>query len=199
MNIFKFLCFLFSVILFPSVVQSVEISIKEETIHIKGGIEEGDDVKVLAALKRAKNPKLVVLTSEGGNLNTSKAISDLIIDYEIDTHAVGECSSGCTIIFLAGNKRTLERGSKLGFHRSSWSVSSLKEAYESSPEDWNNNIYEFAQWVDAVALEDAFSDLQYLLERGVEPQFAIKTMKAEAGDMWYPRRMEMRKAGLLTQ
>ena len=37
--------------------------------------------------------------------------------------------------------------------------------------------------------------MEYLIERGVEPFFAIKTMKADSKDMWYPRRKELEAAG----
>ena len=42
-----------------------------------------------------------------------------------------------------------------------------------------------------------FRDMEYLIERGVEPLFAIKTMKAESEDMWYPRRKELEAAGVI--
>ena len=41
--------------------------------------------------------------------------------------------------------------------------------------------------------------MEYLIERGVEPLFAIKTMKADSNDMWYPRRKELETAGVIRE
>ena len=41
--------------------------------------------------------------------------------------------------------------------------------------------------------------MEYLIERGVEPLFAIKTMKADNEDMWYPRRKELEAAGVIRE
>ena len=42
-------------------------------------------------------------------------MADLIIDYELDTNVSGTCESACTLVLLAGEKRTLERGSWVNF------------------------------------------------------------------------------------
>ena len=46
---------------------------------------------------------------------------------------------------------------------------------------------------------EVFSDFEYLLERGVNAQFAIRTLKASSDNMWYPRRAELEAAGVLTE
>lgn len=126
-------------------------------------------------------------------------MADLVIDYALDTHVVGMCESACTIILLAGKKRTMERGSRMGYHQSSWDLEHIQKAYEDTPDDWNNNVYEFAIWVDQVAIIESFDNLKYQLERGVDAQFAIKTLQAQSDDMWYPRRKELLEAGVLTE
>ena len=40
-------------------------------------------------------------------------------------------------------------------------------------------------------------DLKYLIERGVDGNFAIKTLTADSDDMWYPRRKELEAAGVV--
>ena len=42
-------------------------------------------------------------------------------------------------------------------------------------------------------------DMEYLLERGVEPSFAIKTLQADPNDMWIPRRKELINAGVIIE
>ena len=41
--------------------------------------------------------------------------------------------------------------------------------------------------------------MKYLIERGVEGNFAIKTLNADSDDMWYPRRKELIAAGVITK
>ncbi len=144
--------------------------------------------------------KVVYLNSWGGDIDTSYEIADLIIDYELDTHAIGVCYSACTTLFLGGRKRTLERGSKLGFHRGWWDPADMKEYYESEKdaEGWET-VYDFASWVYEHAQEAIYLEFQFLLERGVDPFFAIKTIReAPDDDGWYPRRKELLDANFLT-
>jgi hypothetical protein len=48
-------------------------------------------------------------------------------------------------------------------------------------------------------MDDAFTELKLLLERGVDPDFAIKTISAESDEMWYPRRKELIEANVITE
>lgn len=149
-----------------------------------------------------ENPdiKVVYLTSWGGDVETSNEIADLIIDYELDTHAVGICFSGCATLLLGGKERTLERGSKIGFHRSWWDVDALEYYYEENKESegWDS-VFDFAAWVHEDAQEEIYSDFEFLLERGVDPLFSIKTLRADSDDGWYPRRKELLDANFLTK
>ncbi len=145
--------------------------------------------------------KSVYLTSWGGDVESSYAIADLVIDYELDTHAVDICFSGCTTIFIGGTKRTLAKGSKIGFHRGWWSSESIQEYYESEKESaqWDNP-FEFASWVYEDAQEELYKDFKYMLERDIEPFFAIESIKAHPDDEgWYPRRKALLKANVLTE
>lgn len=154
------------------------------------------------ALKENPDIKVVYLTSWGGDVETSYEIADLIIDYELDTHVVEICYSACPTIFLGGEKRTLARLSKLGFHRGWWDAEGMKEYYESEKEDsgWET-VFDFASWVYEEAQEEIYKDFEFLLERGIEPFFAIKTIQANPNesDGWYPRRKELREANFLTE
>lgn len=149
-----------------------------------------------------ENPdiKAVYLTSWGGDVETSYEIADLIIDYELDTHAVDICFSGCATLLLGGKERTLERGSKIGFHRSWWDVDALEYYYEENRESegWDS-VFDFAAWVHEDAQEEIYRDFEFLLERGGDPLFSIKTLKADSDDGWYPRRKELVDANFLTK
>ena len=112
----------------------------------------------------------------------------------------GECSSGCVDIFLAGNKRVLERGSWLGFHKGSWAPENIKNYYENNKEDegWND-MFEFSSWAYEDTQSEILKQMKYMLERGVEADFIIQTLQADNEGMWYPRRKQLEAAGVLTE
>jgi hypothetical protein len=141
----------------------------------------------------------IQLNSTGGLLAAAQYISDLVIDFELDTYVSGECSSGCVDIFLAGNKRVLERGSWLGFHKSSWDAGNIQNYYELNKEEegWNN-AFEFSSWLYEDTQSDILKQMKYMLERGVEADFIIQTLQADSEGMWYPRRKQLEAAGVLT-
>ena len=149
----------------------------------------------------SENPQIttVQLNSAGGLQADAYEISDLIIDFDLDTHVNGVCHSSCTILFLAGNKRTVERGSTLGFHQLHWPAESQRVYYDYYlGTDWNDE-FEYAEWLYNDAQATILLDMEYLLERGVEPSFAIKTLQADSYDMWIPRRKELLNAGVIIE
>ena len=149
----------------------------------------------------SENPQIttVQLNSAGGLQADAYEISDLIIDFDLDTHVNGVCHSSCTILFLAGNKRTVERGSTLGFHQLHWPAESQRVYYEYYlGTDWNDE-FEYAEWLYNDAQATILLDMEYLLERGVESSFAIKTLQADPNDMWIPRRKELINAGVIIE
>ena len=160
-----------------------------------------EDADVLAQiLLDNPNIKTLQLNSFGGLIDAAVYMSDIIIDYELDTDVVGECASACTFLFLAGEKRTIQRGSWLGFHQGSWDKDSIKEHFEYNKEEYGwKSAFEHASWIYKDTQKQIFRDMEYLIERGVEPLFAIKTMKADSKDMWYPRRKELEAAGVIRE
>ena len=160
-----------------------------------------EDTNVLAKiLSENPNIKTLQLNSLGGIIDAAEYMSDIIIDFELNTRVVGECSSSCAILFIAGEKRTIQRGSWLGFHQGSWDKDSIKEHYEYNKEEYGwTNEFEHSSWIYKDTQKQIFRDMEYLIERGVEPLFAIKTMKADSKDMWYPRRKELEAAGVIRE
>ena len=159
-----------------------------------------DDVNAFEdILKKNRNITLVQLDSTGGEIEAALHLADVVIDYELDTHIEGECSSACVLIFLGGQNRSLARGSWIGFHKSSWASNYIRDYYTEWKEDegWADE-YEFAEWLYEDTQKSILRDLEYLIERGVNPAFAIKTSRADSDDMWYPRRKEMIAAGIIT-
>ena len=159
------------------------------------------DVETLVFLLRQQQQiEVLHLNSAGGLIEAAREMADIIIDFELDTRVTDECASACVTLFLAGESRQLDRGGRLGFHRSSWDAASMEEYYKDAQADigWDS-LYEFASWSYEEAQKDVLSEMEYLLERGVDPEFAIKTLRAENADMWFPRRRELTLDGVLSQ
>ena len=160
--------------------------------------DDAGDLKEI--LLENRNVKLLQLNSGGGLIYAAYEMADLIIDFELDTLVQGECTSSCVLLFLAGNTRRMERGSKIGFHQAYWESDSLRDYYETyKDEDGWQDPFDFAEWLYQDTQAELFVDMEYLLERGVSPGFAIQTFKAAGHDMWYPRRAQLLEAGVLTE
>ena len=160
-----------------------------------------EDVDELdALLKSEQSIKKIELNSVGGDVEAAFYMADLIIDYELDTNVKGTCESACTLMLLAGERRTVERGSWVGFHQSYWDAPYIQGYFERNKDSkgWSN-AFEFASWMYEDTQREVLRNLQYFVERGVDAGFAIKTMKATSDDMWYPRRKELEAAGVIVE
>ena len=177
---------------------NTELTVNE----IDRGIKEEDANQLLKTLKNNPNIKTIHLTSWGGLISTAVEMADIIIDFELDTHVKEICFSACPLLLIGGEKRTLERGSKIGFHRSYWSSDSMRDFYEDKETrenyEWDNE-FDFSSWVYDESQEDIYSQFKYYLERGVSPSYVIETMRARSEDGWYPRRKELLAAYVITQ
>lgn len=71
------------------------------------------------ALAKIKGRATIRINSPGGSADEGIAIYNLLRRHEagVDTHNEALAASAASIIFLAGDKRTMERGSKLMIHR----------------------------------------------------------------------------------
>ena len=153
-----------------------------------------------ALLKSEQSIRKIELNSAGGDVEAAFYMADLIIDYELDTNVNGTCESACTLMLLAGERRTVERGSWVGFHQSYWDANYIQGYFERNKDSkgWSN-AFEFASWMYEDTQREVLRNLQYFVERGVDAGFAIKTMKATSDDMWYPRRKELEAAGVIVE
>ena len=163
-------------------------------------IDFGHAETLLEILKGNENIEMLILNSEGGLIEAGYDIADIVIDAELNTHVEFICESACATVFLAGNKRSLELGAKIGFHSSYWAAEDIQEYFisEKDTKGWETP-FEFASWLYEDTQAEVFSVFEYLLERGVNAQFAIRTLKASSDSMWYPRRAELEAAGVLTE
>ena len=144
-------------------------------------IDFGHAETLLEILKANENIEMLILNSEGGLIEAGYDIADIVIDAELNTHVEFICESACATVFLAGNKRSLELGAKIGFHSSYWAAEDIQEYFisEKDTKGWETP-FEFASWLYEDTQAEVFSVFEYLLERGVNAQFAIRTLKASS-------------------
>lgn len=174
------------------------------TYDTEAGGEEGElaweDVAELRRLLAA-NPAVTILSlnSGGGSISAGEDMALVVIDYQLDTRVDGECSSSCVTVFLAGKRRSMTRGSKIGLHSRWWAPEDVQAYYEEqkASENWDSP-FEFGSWIYEDTQAEIHAGLTYLLDRGVDPAFAIR-MHAPREDMWYPSRAELEQAGVLRE
>lgn len=140
------------------------------------------------------------LNSSGGSIYASGEMAWIVLDYGLDTLVVGECTSACVDLFLAGGRRRMTLGSKIGFHRRSWSPEAVANYYDEQRQEFGwNSPFEYGSWIYQDTQAEVFAHLTYMLERGVEPGFAIKTLSPGAKDVWFPNRLQLMTAGVLRE
>lgn len=87
-------------------------------LAVVGGIKYGLAGQVDLLLKAAPNVVGLLLDSPGGRLAEAIKVSDLVRGRSLDTFVSDECSSACTLVFVAGRNRLVGQYGRLGFHGS---------------------------------------------------------------------------------
>jgi hypothetical protein len=120
------------------------------------------------------HPKVlrVRLESRGGDMGEASRAAEIISARQLDTVVSRKCMSACTIMFVAGKHRTVEKDAKLGFHAAR-SPDPTEEARGS--------------------VRRAFSPY------GIPKAFLAKVEATEPKTMWYPTREELVAAGVLSK
>ncbi|MDE4190278.1 MULTISPECIES: hypothetical protein [Phaeobacter] len=150
----------------------------------------------------ADNPQVteIRLNSGGGSVYAGAEIAWIVMDHGLNTSVDGECVSACVDIFLAGQRRRMMLGSKIGFHQRSWAPEAVQSYYREwrDDEDWATP-FEFGSWIYQDTQEEIYEQLTYLVSRGVDPAFAIETMRVRPNAEWYPSRLRLVAAGVLRE
>lgn len=160
-----------------------------------------DDIDLLRSLLNA-HPEisLLELNSAGGSVWASQEISSIVISAGLDTTVNGDCDSSCVTIFLAGTNRSLTRGSRLGFHQNYWRADRIEQYYQSEREEagWETP-WDFAEWMYEDTQQEVYLHLTYMVNRGVDPAFAIQSVRRPDVSMWRPNPAVLRAANVLTE
>ena len=160
---------------------------------------DSEDVDHLLAILRANDGlRMLELNSSGGSVWAGREMARIVIDFGLDTIVHGECSSSCVRVFLAGKNRQMTLGSKIGFHQPFWSAANMQSYYEQWREqDGWATPFEFSEWVFEDTQREFHEDLTYMISRGVDAEFAVKSKGIPNSDNWYPSRIELSVAGVL--
>lgn len=160
-----------------------------------------EDIDVLKRILQENGQiTLLRLNSDGGSTWVSRQIGDIVVDFDLDTQVDGVCASSCVRILLAGTKRTMTRGSRVGFHQFWWSAPSIRDYYERDAEEegWDDP-FEFTSWVYQDTQFEIHEHLMFMVRRGVDAVFAIETLQTRPHDVWYPYRARLLAVGVLTE
>lgn len=160
-------------------------------------IERPDVTELRRHLLQNSNINTLQLTSRGGFVGPAEDMAKIVMDFGLNTRAEGQCSSSCVTIFLAGDRREMTGGTQIGFHQNSWSEDAAQSYFKQNrqDEDWQDHV-DFAVWIYGNTQHSTAEALQYMIERGVDPMFALETKK-ERSSMWYPTRVQLEHAGVL--
>lgn len=173
---------------------SVEVDGKEFDIRYSDVADMRD------MLRRHAGIKILELNSGGGGHYPSVDLAALVVDFELDTDVTGTCESSCVTVFLAGTKRTMAKGARIGFHQLAWTDAAIEDYYNKHRErrGWKTP-FEFAEWMYEDTQTETFSRLHYMVQRGVDAQFAIQTIRKPETSMWFPYRAVLLASGVLTE
>lgn len=129
-------------------------------------------------LTQSPAPKSITLHSEGGNVFEARGLAKLITTYGLDTQADDTCSSACTLVFVAGAKRTLGPDARLGFH---------------------SYLLEDAQRLPGFDIEaEQARDRDFMLGQGVSAEFITRVFGTPPSDIWFPEAAILRQEGVVT-
>lgn len=193
----------------PSVVLADDtrmLSVQGAELHYQGAqtvaaaeAKAVSDAVAIAELVRS-NPAIKTLVLSGAFPLTNDAfdVARMVEDMGLATKVDGECSDACIYIFVAGAKRELPEGAKIGVHRRTISAEYLSESFEAGQAKYG--------WKDAHAQSAMMYDrgqsdmrwaIEWLMDHGVSLDFALRMFATTREDMWWPDRGELIAVGVI--
>lgn len=151
----------------------VHLSADGQEITVSGPFAAPLDRRFRQVLDLAPRARLVRLHSPGGSLAVAGNIRNDIRDRHMDTLVTTHCASACTVAFLAGERRVIAPGARLGFHRFTIAGRETGQA-------------------------DSYL-LRYYWVAGIAQDFIDRAVATPASSMWYPTTTELRAANIVTE
>jgi hypothetical protein len=152
------------------------ISVQGRTISIDGWLTAGTAQRFSSVLDANVEVNQLTLTSPGGRLREAVDIAAVVKSRRMSTTVLSECSSACTLIFLASESRFLEADSSIGFHSPSGTGVSDDEARSSTP------------------------SMQLAYERvGLPAEFIERALTTPSTSLWLPTDEELVLSGVVNR
>lgn len=157
---------------------TLEVVEDGHVLLLDGDLSLGLTKIVRATLK--DNPQISEfwMRSKGGNIFEARGLAKLIVERKMRTYVTDECSSACTIVFIAGANRDIAPEAKIGFHQYALQYRSALYGLDLEAEQRKDQSFFLAQGVSAGFIERIFD----------KPHSQI----------WYPDRAELASAGVLS-
>jgi hypothetical protein len=149
---------------------------RQGAVVLRGDIDFTMLARFEATLDTVPDLRRVDLQSDGGLIYAARAMAARIAAHRLETRASGLCASACTLVFMAGTRRSLGPEGTLGFH------------------GYAGNL---PQSLHPTAPEEA-RDRAYMAGRGVAQGFLDRAYATPHDALWRPTRAELRAAGVLT-
>lgn len=148
------------------------------SLAFTGEITFGLTKRIRALL--AENPRLrtLVLTSPGGHIYEARGVAGLIQQAGLATKVASDCSSACTLMFIAGHPRVLTPDARLGFHQYAVLFGNTLPSVD-------------------LAREHA-KDLKFFQDQGVSPVFLDRMFEQTSDSLWYPSQDLLLEARVVT-
>jgi hypothetical protein len=154
---------------------AVHVSRDGKSLKVTGGMNDGAAEALGRALALAPGVRTVSFNSGGGWIREGRLMATVISERHLATHVDGECSSACTLAFLAGKERTLGSRGRLGFHQ----VRSIGQT-------------DLARVLDIEQTQEIFRGA------GLPSDFIDKVMATPPDKIWYPTQAELLAANVIT-
>ncbi|MCK8463292.1 hypothetical protein MUY35_05445 [Aliiroseovarius sp. S1339] len=149
----------------------------EQMILFHGEITLGVTKRMADLLAQNADLRTVYLDSTGGNIFEARGVAKLVAAAGLDTHVDGQCSSACTIVFVAGTQRTSGPEARIGFHGYALLNAAKLPQFDVSAEQER--------------------DRASFMKQGVSETFLNRIYDSPNTSIWFPNRDELLRAGVL--
>ncbi len=166
----------------PESLDAAGVSALGDTILLEGEITLAGYAALERLLQRRAGLRRVEMRSQGGNIPAARGMARLIETAGLDTRAAGDCFSACTLVFMAGARRSMAPGAALGFH-----------GYRLIGDEYLGR----GGYLDLG--EEEARDRAFFRRRGVARDFVAKVHRTGSDRIWRPGRELLRAAGVLTE
>ncbi|MBP0598545.1 hypothetical protein J8I26_10550 [Herbaspirillum sp. LeCh32-8] len=156
---------------------SYQVRVDGKSILLQGGMNDGAADGLERMLQAQPSVTTVVLYSAGGWVREGKLVGEVIRRRGLNTYVEQECSSSCTLAFLAGRDRAMDPRAHIGFHT----------LYTVGGDDRINKSFDRKLTLDTYG------------KFGLPEEFVAHIADTPSDKSWYPELGQLLQAGVLTR